>query len=88
MEGVLAAVADESRWKILRKLSMGRMCACELPGYVGITQPAVSQHLKVLLESSLVEVKSEGAKRIYSISQKGRKVLSDVSSWQDTKVRQ
>jgi DNA-binding transcriptional ArsR family regulator len=48
---------------------------------VGISQPAVSQHLKVLLAVKLVEVREEGARRIYSLSPKGKRVLSDISRW-------
>jgi len=77
----LKAVADETRLEMLRKISRGEICACELPAHLGVSQPAVSQHLKVLSEVGLVRKRREGAKRIYSISSKGKKVLKDVSRW-------
>ncbi len=43
----------------------------ELVRRVPISQPAVSQHLRVLRESGLVRVEPEGASRIYSIDQAG-----------------
>lgn len=78
---ILKAVADETRLEMLRKMSRGEICACELPAVVKKTQPAVSQHLKVLSEAGLVERRKEGTKRIYSLSRKGEKVLRDVSGW-------
>ncbi|MFH1780273.1 MAG: metalloregulator ArsR/SmtB family transcription factor [Candidatus Micrarchaeota archaeon] len=81
MTGVLKAVADETRLKLLKKISKGEICACELPVVVKKTQPAVSQHLKVLSDAGLVEIRKEGTKRIYFLSRKGIKVLNDVSKW-------
>jgi len=78
---VLKAVADETRLELLRKISRGEICACKLPAVVKKTQPAVSQHLKVLSAAGLVEKRKEGTKRIYSLSKKGVKVLRDVSGW-------
>jgi ArsR family transcriptional regulator len=78
---ILKALGDDTRLKILSRISRGEVCACELPRIVRISQPAVSQHLKVLLDAKLVEVREEGTKRIYSLSRKGRKVLEDVSRW-------
>jgi len=81
MKKALAAVSDGTRLKMLRLLARGELCACVLPKHVGTSQPAVSQHLKVLREAGLVRMRKDGKKRIYSISEKGRKVLADVSSW-------
>ncbi len=78
---ILKAVADETRFELLARLRKGEICACKLPVLVKKTQPAVSQHLKALYEAGLVERRREGAKRIYSLSRKGAKVLKDVSRW-------
>ncbi|NYZ79530.1 winged helix-turn-helix transcriptional regulator [Candidatus Micrarchaeota archaeon] len=78
---ILKALGDDTRLKILSRISHEEVCACELPRIVRISQPAVSQHLKVLLDAKLVEMRRDGAKRIYSLSRKGRKVLSDISGW-------
>ena len=78
---ILKALGDDTRLRILGRISRGEVCACELPRMVRISQPAVSQHLKVLLDAKLVEMRREGAKRIYSLSRKGRKALSDISGW-------
>lgn len=78
---ILAAVSDATRFKLLKELLKGELCVCELPKRLGITQPAVSQHLKLLLGAGMVEMRAEGAKRIYSISKKGGKVMKDISRW-------
>ena len=78
---ILKAVADETRFLILGKISRGEVCACELPKATRTSQPAVSQHLKVLLEAGLVVVRKDGAKRLYSVSGKGRRVLDDIQRW-------
>jgi ArsR family transcriptional regulator len=78
---VLKAIADETRLELLREISKGEICACKLPVVVKKIQPAVSQHLKVLFEAGLVHKRKEGAKRIYSLSRAGAKVLSDISRW-------
>ncbi len=79
--GVLKALADETRLKILSDLKYKSRCACELPPMVDRTQPAVSQHLKILLKENLVEVRKKGAMRIYTLSKKGFKTLDEISTW-------
>ncbi|MFH0974068.1 MAG: metalloregulator ArsR/SmtB family transcription factor [Candidatus Micrarchaeota archaeon] len=78
---VLKALADEVRLALLEKISESEICACELPRFVNVSQPAVSQHLKTLREAGLVETRKDGVKRLYSISNKGETVLNDVSRW-------
>lgn len=79
---VIKAIADETRFRLLEKISHGEICACNLPKFVGTTQPAVSQHLKVLLQAGLVKMRKDGAKRLYSVSELGINVLADISRWQ------
>ena len=81
MSKVLAAVSDNTRLKMLKLLARGELCACVLPKHVGTSQPAVSQHLKVLREAGLALMRKEGKKRIYSLTDKGKKVLGDISRW-------
>ena len=44
----------------------------------GITQPAVSQHLRVLREAGFATVRAEGTRRLYSVSSAG---LQEVDTW-------
>lgn len=80
---VLQALADSTRFSILREIrKRTEICACELPPIAKVSQPAVSQHLKVLLGAGLVLMRRDGAKRLYSISGKGKRVMRDVEGWQ------
>ena len=78
---IIKAVADQTRLRLLERIRKGEVCACDLPFFVKVSQPAVSQHLKVLLEAGLVKLRKEGTKRIYSLSQKGKKIMRDISRW-------
>ena len=50
----LKALADPRRWRIVELLSCEELCVCHLADEVGIAQPLVSHHLKVLREAGLV----------------------------------
>jgi DNA-binding transcriptional ArsR family regulator len=65
------ALADPTRRLLLERLSRKPLKAGEVAEGLKITRPAVSQHLKVLLEAELVSVVQKGTSRIYSIDQKG-----------------
>lgn len=66
---------------MLGHLSKCELCACMLPKMLKKSQPAVSQHLSVLKSAGLVSFRRDGAKRLYSLTAKGRRVLSDISKW-------
>ncbi len=78
---ILKALSEETRLNLLRQIERGEVCACMLPEKAGVSQPAVSQHLKVLSEAGLVVVRREGPKRLYSLSAKGKRVIEDISKW-------
>lgn len=59
-----------------RELSVGQLVEA-----LGITQPTVSKHLKVLRDSGLVSVREEGQHRYYRLD---ASVLAPVSSWLGT----
>jgi ArsR family transcriptional regulator len=79
--GILKALADETRMRILERVARKEICACKLPALVGKTQPAVSQHLSVLLDAGLVRMRRDGKMRIYSISEKGKRILDAIRRW-------
>lgn len=78
---IIRAISDPTRLKILINMKNGEVCACNFPTCCGVSQPAVSQHLKTLLQTRLVRVRREGIKRLYSITAKGSKVLKDINNW-------
>jgi DNA-binding transcriptional ArsR family regulator len=65
------AIADTNRRHLLEELRRGPKTVNELAVGLPVSRPAVSQHLKVLLDSGLVSARSQGTRRIYAISNQG-----------------
>ncbi len=75
---IFKALSDPIRLEILDFLRDGEKCVCEIVPHVGLIQPVVSRHLKILKESGLVLDKKDGTRRLYSITDPG--VLRIVDS--------
>ncbi|MBI4776125.1 MAG: metalloregulator ArsR/SmtB family transcription factor [Deltaproteobacteria bacterium] len=56
----LKALADDKRLKILRMLLTGDLCVGALAKHLGISKPAVSQHLRILRKTGLVKGEKRG----------------------------
>jgi ArsR family transcriptional regulator len=52
---VLKALAEPRRWQIVELLSCEELCVCHLAEAMGVAQPLVSHHLKVLRDAGMVE---------------------------------
>ncbi|AOY75044.1 ArsR/SmtB family transcription factor [Clostridium formicaceticum] len=76
-EVIFKALGEGTRIKIIKILSLKPMYVCELEGILNISQPRISQHLKILKHASLVEVQKEGQRAIYSLN---KKLIEAVSS--------
>jgi DNA-binding transcriptional ArsR family regulator len=72
-----ATLADRNRRWILTELADGERTVGQLTEVLPITQPAVSQHLKVLKQIGLVDDRAEGTKRIYRLNEAGVAALRD-----------
>ncbi len=57
---VMKALADGNRLRILRLLLDRPRCVCELQQALGISQPSVSKHLRILEEAGLVDKERSG----------------------------
>jgi DNA-binding transcriptional ArsR family regulator len=66
MEQALAAIANPVRRRMLELAWGTERTPSELAERLGLTRPATSQHLRVLREAGLVEVRSEGGRRFYA----------------------
>ncbi|MBB3236210.1 ArsR/SmtB family transcription factor [Phyllobacterium endophyticum] len=66
-----AAISDPNRRYLLEELRRGPKTVNELATGLPISRPAVSQHLKALLDARLVSVKAEGTRRIYTVDDSG-----------------
>lgn len=65
------AIADPNRRYLLEELRRGPKTVNELASGLPVSRPAVSQHLKVLLDAGLVSARSQGTRRIYEVSNTG-----------------
>lgn len=61
------ALADPNRLAILSALQQGEKCACDLLEDLQISQPTLSHHMKLLVDSGLVAARKEGRWMHYSI---------------------
>ncbi|TCN29079.1 ArsR/SmtB family transcription factor [Sinorhizobium americanum] len=77
---LFAALADPTRRAIFERLAARGQSVSELSRAMPVSQPAISQHLKVLKEARLVRDEPAGARRIYSIDPGG---LGLLRQWLD-----
>jgi DNA-binding transcriptional ArsR family regulator len=77
-------LGDPVRRRILELLASGEQSSGAITEVVrsefGISQPAVSQHLRVLREAGFATVRAEGARRLYAVDPVP---LRDVDAWLD-----
>lgn len=78
-------LGDPVRRRILELLADGELSAGAIAGTIqdefAITQPAVSQHLKVLRDNDFTSVRPEGQRRLYAVN---GAALRDVDEWLNT----
>jgi len=75
-----AAIADPNRRHLLEALRRRPRTVNELASGVTISRPAVSQHLRALLDNKMVKVNSRGTHRVYSINEEG---FNSLNIWLD-----
>ncbi len=82
--GVFEALGEPTRRLILELLAAGEQPASAVVAAVQartpISQPAVSQHLRVLREAGLVRVRAEGNRRLYAVDEAG---IEAARAWLD-----
>jgi len=81
----LDALGDPTRRRLFEYLRLGPCPVTELISIVPISQPAVSQHLRVLREAQLVRVEKRGQQRIYHLNPVGLAELRSYAEglWDD-----
>ena len=79
-EKALSALADPTRRTILELLQERPRAVGEIASHLPVSQPAVSQHLRVLREAGLVDHTQDGARRIYRPCPEG---LDDLRAYVD-----
>ena len=71
------AVAEPRRRQILDALAGGERPVNDLVGLLGVAQPQVSKHLRVLREVGAVDVRDEGRQRLYRLNAYALKPIHD-----------
>ncbi|MEO3781694.1 metalloregulator ArsR/SmtB family transcription factor [Actinocorallia sp. B10E7] len=75
-------LGDPVRRRILELLADGELASGQVCAVIqeefGISQPAVSQHLRVLRDSGFADVRAEGARRLYAVNSAP---LAEVDEW-------
>lgn len=75
---VFEAIAEPNRRRILDLLRAGERPAGDLVDALGLSQPGVSKHLKLLREAGLVTVRAEAQRRVYSLHSAR---LAELDAW-------
>src|SRR5919199_4604988 len=65
------AIAQPKRREILRLLAAGELSAGEIASRFAVTQPAISQHLRILKDAGLVTERRDAQRRMYSLRPDG-----------------
>ena len=80
---LFSRLGSSTRLRLLCALSVGDICVCELADVLGISQPAVSHHLRLLRESGIVRYSKQGKEVIYRFSDTvegklTKKIIEDI----------
>lgn len=83
---VMKALSDPGRVKVLKMLEAREMCACEIIGLLGLAQPTVSRHLKVLVDAGLIRGRKVGSWVHYRLAEHAaspcaRAMLAALPAW-------
>jgi len=73
-----AALADSNRTKIIYSLIAQELCVCDIARVIGISESAVSQHLRILRTLRLVKQRKDGRMMYYSLDDDHIQTLLDV----------
>ena len=74
------ALADGTRREIFERIAKQPLSVAEIAQGLPVSQPAVSQHLKVLKEAQLVTERKTGTRRVYRLDPRG---VEDMRSYLD-----
>jgi len=78
MKTLWAALMEPNRFHIVELLRDGPLTVGEIAQRLGLQQPQVSKHLKVLNETAIVEVQPQANRRIYQLR---REPFQELESW-------
>lgn len=78
LEKILKTLGDESRFKIIKLLLNHDLCVGAIAHHLGVSKPAVSQHLQVLRKAGLVKGEKRGYWTHYMVERDVLKQIADA----------
>lgn len=75
------AISEPNRRRLLDALSRGPKTVNQLVTEIGMSQPVVSKHLKLLKDAALVAVHPDGQRRYYALDDQG---FNEIHEWLST----
>lgn len=78
MNTIFSALAEPHRLRMVELLRDGPLTVGEIVDRLGLSQPQVSKHLRVLSEAGLVEVQPIANRRVYKLRPQS---LQDIENW-------
>lgn len=78
MDHAIAALSDPTRRAIVEMLAGNELPAGAIAANFAMSAPAVSQHLKVLKDAKLVNVRADAQRRLYSLNRDG---FEEMDEW-------
>ena len=85
LAAILKALADPTRREILEAAGTGALCVSAVAGRLGVTQSAVSQHLRILRSAGLVTAEKRGYFVHYHINRAQLQEFSaQINNWNKT----
>jgi ArsR family transcriptional regulator, lead/cadmium/zinc/bismuth-responsive transcriptional repressor len=89
LSNVLALAGNEARLKILYLLEEeNELCPCDMADILGMSIPAVSQHLRKLRDGNIVETRKDGQTIYYSLTHDNLKTLRPFVKYINQQTRQ
>ncbi len=92
---VMKALSEKNRLKMVKMLQHRELCVCEIQAGLGLAQPTVSKHLKILEDADLVISRKEGLWVNYSLNNKpdnpfASSLLGNLRHWleDDSEMRE
>ncbi|MER5182613.1 metalloregulator ArsR/SmtB family transcription factor [Streptomyces sp. NPDC002896] len=80
---MLKAIADPTRlqiFRIIERAPAGEACVCDLADCLGLRQPTVSHHLKIMIEAGLLNRERRGTWAWYSVNYDGLNRVREILS--------
>ena len=65
---IFAQLSDTTRVRLLSMLAASDLCVCEMADLLGMSQPAVSHHLRLLRQCDVIRFRKRGQRTVYYLS--------------------